>query len=163
DGPISCSFTVVDLVKAEPFEALSYCWGSVAADRPIFCHGQPFRPTENLYAALKQLRLTSRARYMWIDAICINQNSILERNQQVPLMRQIYHKAKQVIVWLGGEDDTTALALATMENIFQRCCSLWYGYDPKTCTNALQVFFRRPWFSRVWVIQEVQGCPHIIM
>lgn len=35
--------------------------------------------------------------------------------------------------------------------------------DPKTCANALQIFFQRPWFSRVWVIQEVQGCPHIIM
>jgi hypothetical protein len=69
DEPISCSFTVVDLAKAESFEALSYCWGGVAADRPIFCHGQPFSPTENLYAALKQLRLTSRVRYMWIDAV----------------------------------------------------------------------------------------------
>jgi Heterokaryon incompatibility protein (HET) len=69
DEPISCSFTVVDLAKAESFEALSYCWGSVTADRPIFCHGQPFSATENLYAALKQLRLTSRVRYMWIDAV----------------------------------------------------------------------------------------------
>jgi hypothetical protein len=69
DEPISCSFTVVDLAKAEYFEALSYCWGSVAADKPIFCNGQPFSPTENLYAALKQLRLTSSVRYMWIDAV----------------------------------------------------------------------------------------------
>jgi hypothetical protein len=35
--------------------------------------------------------------------------------------------------------------------------------NPKTCTDALQTFFRRPWFSRIWVIQEVRGCPHIIM
>lgn len=112
-------------------------------------------------------------------------------------MRQIYYKAKKVIVWLGSEDDTTVLALATMQNIFESCRSIWHNRpgdeeclmelatdeeywqslrenivqkaspqwpdDPKTCTNALQTFFRRPWFSRVWVIQEVQGCPHITM
>jgi hypothetical protein len=69
DEPIVCSFTVVDLAKAESFEALSYCWGTVAADRSIFCNGHPFIPTENLFKALKQLRLTSGVRYMWIDAV----------------------------------------------------------------------------------------------
>jgi hypothetical protein len=112
-------------------------------------------------------------------------------------MRQIYQKATQVIVWLGYEDDTTALALATMRNIFESCCSYRYGHasceewlrnlendeeywqflraeivktvspewpdDPKTCTKALQTFFQRPWFSRVWVIQEVRGCPRILL
>jgi hypothetical protein len=69
DEPISCSFSMVDLGKAESFQALSYCWGSEPADKPIFCNGQPFSPTKNLYAALKQLRLVSRVRYMWIDAV----------------------------------------------------------------------------------------------
>jgi hypothetical protein len=69
DEPISCSFGMVDLGKAEPFQALSYCWGSEPADRPIFCNRQPFSPTRNLYAALKQLRLLSEVRYMWIDAV----------------------------------------------------------------------------------------------
>jgi Heterokaryon incompatibility protein (HET) len=129
--------------------------------------------------------------------ICINQNSILERNQQVPLMRQIYQKAKRTVVWLGSEDDTTALALTTMQNVFESCCSLLYGPasheewlmkqendedhwqssltdivkkvslqlpdDPKSCANALQKFFQRPWFSRVWVIQEVRGCSRVLV
>jgi hypothetical protein len=43
-------------------------------------------------------------------------------------MRQIYQKATTVIVWLGDEDDTTALALATMWKIFERCCSYRYGH-----------------------------------
>lgn len=69
DEPIVCSFGMVDLGKAESFQALSYCWGSEPADRPIFCNGQPFSPTKNLYAALKQLRLRSGIRYIWIDAV----------------------------------------------------------------------------------------------
>ncbi|KAH8796086.1 heterokaryon incompatibility protein-domain-containing protein [Hyaloscypha sp. PMI_1271] len=99
DEPISCSFSIVDLGKAEFFQALSYCWGSEPTDKPIFCNGQPFSPTRNLYAALKQLRLMSGAKAnLFLFQICINQNSITERNQQVPLMRQIYQKATQVIV-----------------------------------------------------------------
>src|SRR5689334_12906861 len=68
DEPICCTFTVVDLAEAEPFDALSYYWGKVAAKREITCNGQLFRPTENLYAAVQQLRLPSRVRYMWVDA-----------------------------------------------------------------------------------------------
>lgn len=113
------------------------------------------------------------------------------------MMRQIYQKAAQVIVWIGYEDDTTALALATMQSIFESCCSYRYGHtrsgewltnlendgeywhslradivkaissewpdEPKICTKALQAFFQRPWFSRVWVIQEVRGSPHILV
>jgi Heterokaryon incompatibility protein (HET) len=67
--PISCSFAVVDLAQAGSFEALSYCWGSEAAEKPIFCNGKPFKPTKNLFAALKQLRSASRLRYIWIDAV----------------------------------------------------------------------------------------------
>lgn len=66
---ISCSFAVVDLAEAGDFDALSYCWGSVAADRQIICNGQSFHPTKNLYAALHQLRSASRVRYMWVDAV----------------------------------------------------------------------------------------------
>jgi hypothetical protein len=42
-------------------------------------------------------------------------------------MRQICQRARQVIVWLGAEDDTTALAIATMQNVFECCFSFWYG------------------------------------
>lgn len=207
---------MVDIEKAESFQALSYCWGTECADEPIFCNGKLFTPTRNLRAALKRLRLLSEIRYMWVDAvcwlhicksmdrltillyqICINQNSITERNQQVPLMREIYQKATQVIVWLGDEDDTTSLALATMQGIFESCCSHRFGHarrdqwltnvqndegywqslktdivrkfsphwpdDAKTCTNALQRFFQRPWFSRVWVIQEVRGLVRLLL
>jgi hypothetical protein len=38
---------------------------------------------------------------LWIDQICINQNSVAEKSSQVELMGDVYSKAKQVIVWLG--------------------------------------------------------------
>lgn len=196
DEEISCSLFVVDLQLVHPFHALSYCWGTESAVRHVNCNGRALRVTQNLYLALQQLRMQSDVRYMWIDAVCINQNSITERNHQVPLMRQIYQKAATVIVWLGEEDDTTILALQTMQGIFKTCCLKMFGDrsfeqwlvklqeeepwrmlrtniaktvspewpgDPKTCARALRSFFGRPWFYRVWVIQEVQGCPDIML
>jgi hypothetical protein len=69
DEPVSCSFNVVGLGKGQSFQALSYCWGSDPSDEPITCNGQSFSPTRNLFEALKQLRLVSEVRYMWIDAV----------------------------------------------------------------------------------------------
>jgi Heterokaryon incompatibility protein (HET) len=39
----------------------------------------------------------------WIDAICINQNDIEERNAQVKRMRDIYTQLSYVLVWLGKQ------------------------------------------------------------
>ena len=52
--------------------------------------------------------------YMWIDALCINQKNILERNREVPRMKEIYEHARCVIIWLGptSHDSHTALAIA---------------------------------------------------
>lgn len=70
DEDITCSLVVVDLDHVEPFHALSYCWGKEPADSVMYCNGHRFRVTLNLYSALKQLRLVSEVRYMWIDAVC---------------------------------------------------------------------------------------------
>jgi Heterokaryon incompatibility protein (HET) len=40
-----------------------------------------------------------------IDAICINQRNIPERNEQVKIIREIYHNAKGVVAWLGPDMD----------------------------------------------------------
>ena len=60
-----------------------------------------YRGQEDLYEALLALRLRKEPRYLWVDAICIDQKNIQERNQQVPRMDSIYGGATGVCVWLG--------------------------------------------------------------
>jgi hypothetical protein len=60
---------------------------------------------KNLEAALRHLRLTQEARYLWVDAICINQDDMDERSRQVSIMSEIYSKASQVVVWLGEREE----------------------------------------------------------
>ena len=40
---------------------------------------------------------------LWIDAVCINQEDVLERNQQVMLMGEVYRRASAVLSWLGAD------------------------------------------------------------
>lgn len=72
------------------FEALSYCWGNAANFLRIYIGKEYIDVTQNLHDALLKLRDKEKARTLWIDAICINQQDLSERSQQVTIMRQIY-------------------------------------------------------------------------
>ncbi|KAH6982651.1 heterokaryon incompatibility protein-domain-containing protein [Ilyonectria destructans] len=123
DDDISCELLTVPLASAPPYEALSYTWGSPLNKQKILMDGTPFQVTGNLFAALQHLRNPTSLRenvpvrhqashrLLWIDAICINQEDIDERNFQVRLMWHIYAIAGQVSVWLGEEADDSAVAM----------------------------------------------------
>jgi hypothetical protein len=57
----------------------------------------------NLYSALLYLRQPQKERVLWIDAICINQEDIQERNSQVQMMKRIYMAATRVISFVTSE------------------------------------------------------------
>lgn len=53
------------------------------------------------------MRRRDTSRWLWIDAICINQKDDEEKSSQVGIMRQIYERAFQTIVWLGEKPRRT--------------------------------------------------------
>ncbi|KAJ4017755.1 hypothetical protein NW752_001663 [Fusarium irregulare] len=59
---------------------------------------------------MEKLRLRNKSRYLWIDAVCINQADDHERNQQVGIMGDIFRTADKVIMWLGEETKFMAQA-----------------------------------------------------
>jgi hypothetical protein len=71
----------------------------------IFVNDKEFKIGENLFQALRHLRQPSASRMLWIDAICINQSDISERNQQVQQMADVYTRAHRVIAWIGLETE----------------------------------------------------------
>jgi hypothetical protein len=90
------------------YEALSYTWGSQKGDRQILCNGKEVIVTENCEVALRHLRQTDKPRALWVDAICINQDSVAERSQQVNLMGDLYKLSARTIIWLGKDDPKTS-------------------------------------------------------
>ncbi|KAF1996943.1 hypothetical protein P154DRAFT_417413, partial [Amniculicola lignicola CBS 123094] len=85
------------------YTAISYMWGSPEDTKTITINGMPVTVGENLAAALDCLR-SSLVDKVWIDAICINQDDIDERNAQILRIRDIFSQSLAVTVWLGEDE-----------------------------------------------------------
>ncbi|KAI1321368.1 heterokaryon incompatibility protein-domain-containing protein [Xylariaceae sp. FL0255] len=111
EEPISGNLETVTLSSIPPFEALSYCWGSMEPECYISINDCKLRVTPNLKLALYRLRDPKTSRRLWIDAICIAQTNSEEKSHQILLMRDIYFNARQTIVWLGEGGEQSHVAL----------------------------------------------------
>jgi hypothetical protein len=138
DEPIQVKISHRLLADLPLREALSYEWGSLTRDREIICEGKSLKVTVNLVVALtrlgpatKELEHTERAkgpqtsRLLWVDALCINQDDIDERNEQVKLMGDIY--GTRVGRWHGLEKLLLTLLkrLSSLLNSLHQSCNAW--------------------------------------
>jgi hypothetical protein len=74
-------------------------WGAEEATQVILINGQSFLVRRNLWEFLVRIQRAD-VKYrvpIWIDAICIDQNDVLERNHQVSLMGLIYSEACNIM------------------------------------------------------------------
>jgi hypothetical protein len=103
---IHCKLTHWKFGQRPNYVALSYTWGRDCKSntRIIFIDGKRFQVGLNLWEALRFLKGRIPEKYLWVDAICINQNNVNERNQQLRLMPAIYRRAEMVAVWLGTSE-----------------------------------------------------------
>ncbi|KAI3328859.1 heterokaryon incompatibility protein-domain-containing protein [Xylariaceae sp. AK1471] len=130
----------------------------------------------NLFSCLKKLARQKYDKWIWIDGICINQQDDLEKCTQIPLMREIYAGASEVLAWLGDanplesrilEVNTRRAIQASLSNPSPELQILRPGppgpikdlmYTPMLLPlvkKGLVSIFHRPYFSRIWVQQEV--------
>jgi len=98
---VEVSIAEIDLERSPTYEALSYAWGDPSQRVALLCHGKDLHVTPNCESALRHLRQENGVRTLWVDAICINQSSMDDRNRQVRIMGDIYSKASLVLIWLG--------------------------------------------------------------
>lgn len=139
----------------ETFEALSYTWGAEWSTRNVIINGEARPVKKNLEAFLRQRREAETAVTLWIDALCINQEDEEEKSRQVPKMSSIYVTANAVTVWLGSADDDSDIAMKVLRELGSGS-----PYDKMTTLDrreidALNRLLNRPWWNRVWVIQEI--------
>lgn len=174
---IKCTLSHISLLDPPIYTALSYCWGDAKDTEDIYLNNQVFSATTNLKAALLQLRKLEYTT-LWIDAICIDQANIEEKSQQLPLIGSIYRNATTTIAWLGEESRNSHLAFALIEKLWQeeRQPSVIGRKQPAKEANknivkslnpplvpveernsiaALLGLLRRPYWKRVWIIQEL--------
>ncbi|KAE9364162.1 HET-domain-containing protein [Stipitochalara longipes BDJ] len=144
----------------EGYSALSYTWGSPDATGVLHLQGVPIQVRQNLLQALYHLRSPKNPRRLWVDAICINQNDIRERSEQVSIMGKIYQLANEVVVWLGPEKENSKIAIDFItSHVGIRGKSLLsdLSVNPGHATpfQAILDLTKRDYWQRAWIIQEV--------
>ncbi|KAH6961960.1 heterokaryon incompatibility protein-domain-containing protein, partial [Ilyonectria sp. MPI-CAGE-AT-0026] len=164
-SPIRCQLFQCALLnsgKTHLYEALSYVWGSQDAKKSIILHDRKFSVGNNLHAALSHLRDGFVERIIWIDAICINQQDRAEKGHQVQSMAKIFAKANCVIVWLGEVGGNTDQAL---KDLLRAARALDEDRSPPKDIKKPGIFelLQRPWFERIWVLQEVAAARRILI
>ncbi|KAH8769679.1 heterokaryon incompatibility protein-domain-containing protein [Hyaloscypha sp. PMI_1271] len=181
---IACHLSTVESAEAPPYEAISYAWGRETDTRVINCENRKLRVTANLRDALWRIRDPVEVKFLWADAVCINQNDNEERGFQVRQMPSVYANAVRVLVWIDlpssafkdfehlldsgsvgpdlGNEDTAPVGLAS-RILNEHVAKLevpgirMEDLDPDTSVvaSALCQLFDSPWFTRLWVVQEI--------
>ena len=180
---VYCSLHVVSLLSdpKPQYETVSYAWGDTSLRSTIFVSGRSKNVPAGPGRVLQRMRLATKSRVLWIDAICIDQDNLSERDQQVSIMPQIYSNTRRNLVWLGEDDGFTECALSSMALILERlrqdtddyAILEFYLFNHNSRTRkraqsptdleidegALVNFFDSGWFSRLWTVQEVTLAP----
>lgn len=190
NDPIHCQLEQVSLSAGHAYEALSYVWGNARDTSPTTLDRTPYHVTKNLECALRYLRYKESPRVLWVDAICINQNDLDEKSEQVPIMGEIYSRATKVYAWLGEADHQidcvfdvlqefrgrkreakfpthfdAAEQLSFHRQLFRDIYQDKAGALPEQSDldddmlheefNWLRPLYMRPYWRRVWIVQEL--------
>jgi hypothetical protein len=152
--PITRSIAVADMPK---YEALSYVWGAQENPSTLTLNGQTYYITRNLESALRGIRFPDSPVVIWIDALCINQTNVPERNTQVRLMHHVYWRAFDVLVWIGDGDASTDISMGFIQQA--QIGSPWVeAVDALDDEGVIRVndtigdLLRREYWDRLWIV-----------
>ena len=155
---IHCKFHVLPLASGPTYTAISYMWGHDCKTTDILLDGKRFAVRTNLFELLSKLSKTQQG-LLWVDAVCINQASLHERNHQVGLMGKIYSQATNVLVWLGGDVYGVNKVLSVLKDLDELSSKdqsrvLWSREIELLLAPTLELC-THPYWSRAWIVQEL--------
>jgi hypothetical protein len=168
---LACSLRIAPIDKVGKFVAFSYVWGQEPRTETIIINGFEHQIRPNLAAGLRRLRANNymswsgrrrkpRPISVWVDAICIDQDNVKERNHQVPLMRFIFSKCEYTFSWLGDSDNTSDLAMDSIASLtFVSLQALFFSkgshFSEAAPWIAIRKLLEREFWHRVWIFQEI--------
>jgi hypothetical protein len=164
-----------DPAFAPRYATLSHCWGrdpffmltnqtkdQLTSGILTSILSQTFRDAISVAKSLE-------IQYIWIDSLCIIQDSDQDWEEQAPLMDEVYRHAFLCIAAAASAKSSSgcfrtreASSRATCEvttSWSDRPNSVYQIYNSKIWPNA---FVDQPLISRAWVVQELQLSPRIL-
>jgi hypothetical protein len=150
------------------FTTLSYVCGNKTYPNEITANGYRFHVLESLCPMLELICDTPdlSSGWWWIDSICINQcddrAAKAERSFQVQLMERIYRESERTLSWLGQGSEDGEVAIEFLHVLVKnrwRLKSQRQREVVRELSNgakwaALAKLLLRPWWRRVWTLQE---------
>ena len=111
EDDLECAILHKPLLSKPEYTALSYVWGTERDNCAIYVGDKYLSIGTNLDTALRYLRRKDRSLCLWVDALCINQSNVEERNHHVHQMRRIYEASTDTVVYLGDQTgDNTGIS-----------------------------------------------------
>lgn len=158
---ISCTLEHTDLESYQgSYDALSYAWGHAHELHPIWIDEHQIQVRSNLYCFLHTLRDQKWRRWpVWIDQLCIDQGNVQEKESQIGLMREIYEKAHETLIWLGPDPDQGA-AFSCLRRVMSDCDvqterHMWSNSVSCAERQSVANLLSLPYWRRHWIVQEV--------
>jgi hypothetical protein len=152
------------------YDCLSYVWGPDKIQQHILLNGRPCRVRQNLWDFMRVARskYASPPRTFWIDALCIDQDSVWEKNHQVAQMGSIYSNAVEVISWLGFSDSivrafTFGIKAGPSPSFSHKHDRIDHWAEWLTINTQTHGQLRKDWlavvhntyWTRAWITQEI--------
>jgi hypothetical protein len=173
--PLSCTLQEHDIRQVPEYTAISYCWTYDAELVDICIDGnETFKVPVHLRACLRRLRSESSARYIWIDAFCINQNDQVKKSEQVSQMPKIYGSSLRTVIWLGETEESAPNCIVRANGYcaIEGFSSVEHGSMLRFLGEFIQdeeqnslkpeaKHLMRVWWKRLWCIQEFMLSPRV--
>ncbi|KAG8169914.1 hypothetical protein KVR01_000659 [Diaporthe batatas] len=172
DIKIRCKLTTWRITDAPPYHAISYTWGDAGSNATILIDEKPFTIRKNCEFVLKQARWCKIGRYYWVDSICIDQENFEEKSTQVSIMGKIYQQAAHVLASVGDHMDDShflfqkaqQILMARVSSEARRRMVIYLAGEVAMVRRLLWAaisFTQRPYFTRMWVLQEQQHAKQV--
>ncbi|MCJ1456068.1 hypothetical protein MMC28_006425 [Mycoblastus sanguinarius] len=162
------------------YKAVSYTWGDATPVSQITSSDGRFLKLTAPAADFLDFGLAAKAEgYFWIDSLCINQQDLEEKAHQVRMMGEIFASAEHVVAWLGRASEDSSLAIDFVITLYgaiknltvtekvpvtrDSLCRSPLCEHPSPKWTALRRLLERPWFNRVWVVQEIVMAPRNVI
>lgn len=151
------------------YVAISYSWNQkyhISLQDPNISWKVRFA-TDNWFSILCEQIKDIKMRYIWIDALCINQDSREDKELQVPLMGDYYHGAEIVMVVIDDIEQyrdhilSSTKILETIPNDIAynaRYSSVpdWLKLEHFVAAHTLiAILSKARWSKRIWTVQEI--------
>ena len=162
---ISVQLVDAQLMRQVSYTALSYAWGGERSAQKWSNHNEPFHLSKLPATIQHAIEVTKKLniKYIWIDALCINQSEPLSWKQESSKMHEVYGNARVTLCACSSEKSTDGLFhFRDAWEFINEPCRLDQFWLANFDMALDEVRTKTHLFSRAWTLQEERLSPRIL-